>query len=48
LRSDGMLSLDAGPFCETTLTATFREQDDRWTLESEDDDPLVMCHERAR
>jgi hypothetical protein len=48
LRSDGMLSLDAGPFCETTLSASFRKQDDRWSLESENDDPFVMCHERAR
>jgi hypothetical protein len=48
LRSDGMLWLEAGPFCETTLSATFREQDNRWSLESEDDDPFVMCHERAR
>jgi hypothetical protein len=48
LRSDGLLSLDAGPFCEPEVSASFREQDSRWRVESEDDDPLVMCHERAR
>jgi hypothetical protein len=48
LRSDGILSLDAGPFCETTVSANFREQDNRWWIESENDGSLVMCHERAR
>jgi hypothetical protein len=48
LRSDGELSLAAGPFCETKVSASFRERAGEWQLESEEDDPLVMCHERKR
>jgi hypothetical protein len=48
LRSDGSLTLDAGPFCGTKVVARFRELDGEWRLESEDDDPFVMCHERKR
>jgi hypothetical protein len=48
LRSDGELSLAAGPFCDTKVIASFREREGEWQLESKDDNPLVMCHERKR
>jgi hypothetical protein len=47
-RSDGMLELEAGPFCEPTLRATFRKVNGEWQRNSEDAHPLVLCHERHR
>lgn len=46
--SDGLLGLEAGPFCEPTLYAFFRLVDSDWTLETVNRQPIVLCHERAR
>ena len=47
-RSDGLIELDSGPFCEATLLAYFRRVNGGWKLETQNTQPIVLCHERAR
>jgi hypothetical protein len=46
-RSDGVVELESGPFCEPTLLAYFRRVNGEWKLETQNTQPLVLCHERA-
>ena len=46
--SDGLVGVEAGPFCEPTLYAFFRLVDSDWELETLNRQPIVLCHERVR
>jgi hypothetical protein len=45
-RSDGTLELEAGPSCNPSVIAHFRQRDGEWKLEVENYHPVVLCHER--
>jgi len=44
----GSIELEAGPVCNTSLIARFRQTGGSWVLESEMQNPIVLCHERVR